>query len=232
MNAQEIFSAQTENIQELQRAWGQINRDVNKSYLKNKSDSVRLQTKLMALVYCALAEAIFSKLIHTPNCFTSDQVIQIKKRTSDAGVKSGWLKCLELALGNVEGHKSGYVPNVKQSLERLINEYIFDPSILRNKLAHGQWVNALNREHSAINSDLTSEISSLTVVELYRRKTALEKLASIMTDIIESPTKAHPRDYWSQTSELDEELKRMATWTVQRKVDQLRKKYSWRENQV
>lgn len=228
MNAsqiQEVFSAQTDNVRELERAWRHVNRDINTSYLKNQLSSVSYETKIMALVYCALAEAIFSKLIHTPHGFAPDHILQIKQSTKEHGIKSGWLKCLELALLRVEGRGSGHVPNVQRKLSAFIDAYIFDPSILRNKIAHGQWVKALNRENEAINRDITKEINDLTVVELYRRKNALEKLASILEDIIESPNKAHHRDYWQHLVDMEQEQAAMAGWTVERKLEQLRQKY-------
>lgn len=229
---QAIFSAQTENVKELKGAWTHINRDLNNSYLKNQQKSVSLETKLMALVYCALAESIFSKLIHTPRCFTANEISQIKAQTNSAGVQSGWLKCLQLSLQRVQGKNSGHVHNVNQDLNRLIKQYIFDPSILRNKLAHGQWVKALNRENDKVNEQLTQDIGNLTVVSLYQRKVALEKLSAIMADIIESPSRAHPRDYWSLTAELGEELQVMDSWTVEEKIRQLKHKRSKYANTV
>lgn len=228
MNEQEIneiFLAQTENVRELERAWNHINRDINHAYLKGQGAAVAYETKLMALVYCALAEAVFSKLIHTPHGFTSDEIGQIKRVNNDNGVREGWSKCLDLALMRVEGNKSGHVPNVKKKLKIFIDSYIFDPSILRNKIAHGQWVKALNRPNDAVNPELTKEINEITVVDLYKRKFAFVKLASILEDIIESPNKAHHRDYWDHLVKLDEEQKNMESWTVEGKVAQLKAKY-------
>ena len=229
---QEVYSAQTENVRELERAWRHVNRDINTSYLKNQRSSVSYETKIMALVYCALAEAIFSKLIHTPHGFEYDHILQIKQATNSHGIKDGWLKCLELALLRVEGRGGGHVPNVQRKLSAFINTYIFDPSILRNKVAHGQWVKALNRETESVNGDITQEISELNVVELYRRKHALEKLASILEDIIESPNKAHHRDYWQHLVDMEQEQAAMAGWTIERKLEQLKQKYELHKKQV
>ena len=109
----------------------------------------------------------------------------------------------------------------------MIERFIFDPSIVRNKLAHGQWSVALNRENTAVNAEITKDIEEHTVVELYRRKYALQKLATIVEDIIESPNKAHPRDYWNHMIEFEENQKRLAAWTFEEKVEQLFTKMSY-----
>jgi hypothetical protein len=61
-----IFQAQTKNVRALHQAWKLINRQVNASLLRNDKVAIEVNTKLLAVIYCALAEAAFSKLIHTP----------------------------------------------------------------------------------------------------------------------------------------------------------------------
>lgn len=222
-----VFHAQTKNVRELETAWAHVNRQINALILQKNAKSVEITTKLLALIYCALAESIFSKLIHTPNGLSLAEIDQVKFATSARGIKSGWLKCGELAIQRVEGAKSNHGHNVLKKLSFLIEQFIFDPSLVRNKLAHGQWSVALNRDNTAVNADITKEIEEHTVVELYRRKHALERLAAIVEDIIESPNKAHHRDYWIHLSELEEKQKALATWTFEKKVEQLFTKKSY-----
>jgi hypothetical protein len=222
-----VFRAQTENVHELKRSWVHVNRQINSILLRTNDtgdSAVKILTKIVAFVYCALAEAIFSKLIHTPHGLSLDEIEQIKRSTEQNGVKEGWLKCAKLAIRRVSGTKSGYEANVLQKLSSLIEEYIYDPSVLRNKLAHGQWNVALNRDNTAVNEEITAEMQGLTVVDLYRREHSLRQLAAIIEDMIESPTRAHRRDYWKYLAEIEEGEREMATWTIARKVDQLRKK--------
>lgn len=216
-----VFSAQTINVRELEKAWAHTNRQINALILQKNQKSIEITTKLLALVYCALAESLFSKLIHTPNGLPITGVEQVKSVTNANGVKSGWIKCAELAMQRVKGAKSNHGHNVLQKLSKMIERYIFDPSLIRNKLAHGQWSVALNRNNTAINQEITDEIEAHTVVELYRRKHALEKLAAIIEDIIESPNKAHHRDYWTHITEFEESQKKLANWTYEIKVSQL-----------
>ncbi len=222
-----VFHAQTTNVRELERAWTHVNRQINALILQKNEKSVEITTKLLTVIYCAVAESIFSKMIHTPNGLTLAEIEQVKSASKANGVKSGWLKCAELAVRRVEGAKSNHGPNVLKRLSSLIEQFVFDPSLVRNKLAHGQWSVALNRDNTAVNTEITKQIEEHTVVELYRRKHALEKLAVIVEDIIESPNKAHHRDYWAHLTELEEKQKELANWTFEKKVEQLFMKKSY-----
>lgn len=222
----EVFRAQTTNVRELERTWKHINRQINGSLLANNLTAVQVNTKLLSLIYCALAEALFSKILHTPKGLTLGYIEQVKAAIRKGGVKAGWIKSMELAMLSVQGAKSNHGHNVEQRLKRLIEQFIFDPSLLRNKLAHGQWAVALNRDNDAINSDLTTEISNIDVVELYRRKSALQRLAAILEDIIESPNKAHHRDYWDHLDKFEKDQQELAVWTMAEKLAQLQLKAS------
>lgn len=221
-----VFDAQTTNVRELEKAWAHVNRQINVLILQKNHKSVEITTKLLALIYCALAESLFSKLIHTPSGLTLAEIEQVKGAINANGIKSGWLKCAELAVQRVQGAKSNHGHNVLKKLSGMIEQFIFDPSLVRNKLAHGQWSVALNRDNTAINSEITKEIEDHTVVELYRRKHALEKLAVILEDIIESPNKTHHRDYWTHLTDFEEKQKLLAGWTFEKKVAQLFEKKS------
>jgi len=223
----EIFRAQTTNVRELQSAWAQINRQLNSCILTKNVVGVEVNTKLLALVYCAFSEALFSKLLHTPHGLALAQISQIKSAVDSNGIKSGWQKCAELGMQRVQSNKSSHSQNVRKKLSELIDRFIFDPSLVRNKLAHGQWRIALNRENSALNLELSKEIEACNVVELYRRKHALDKLAAILEDIIESPNRTHHRDYWVHLTALEEEQRKMSRWTFEEKAIQLFKKRSY-----
>lgn len=222
-----IFKAQIKNVLSLHQAWKQENRQINSSILQNNSKAVDVNTKILAVIYCALAEAVFSKLIHTPHGLTLDEIKQVKSAAKATGVKFGWTKCAEIAVQRVDGAKHNHRSNVLQKLTAMIDEFIYDPSMIRNKLAHGQWCVALNSENTGVNLDLTSEIAGYSVLDFYRRKHSLEQLAAIIEDLIESPNRAHRRDYWSHLCELEAKQREMSAWTIERKAAQLRTKRSF-----
>lgn len=219
----DVFNAQTENVRALEQAWKHINKTINSAYSSGEISTAEIHTKLLAQVYCAFAEAVFSKVIHTPNGLTIDEIKQVKCKGS-SGIVEAWKKCVELSLRKVQGKNSGHIANTRKKIGSLIDSYIYDPSLLRNKIAHGQWKVALNSHNTKINHILTKKIQSITVIELYQSKAAFQSLFRIVEDIIESPNKAHHRDYWHHITKFEESQKEMAKWTLENKITSLKKK--------
>lgn len=221
-----MFQAQTKNVRGLHQAWKHVNRQINAALRDGDHTAVEINTRLLALIYCALAEATFSKLLHTPHGLSLDEIQQIRSANNSHGVKFGWITCAELAVRRVDGAKHNHQANVLQKLRNLIEEFIYDPSLIRNKLAHGQWHVALNRDNTAVNEELTSEISGCTAIDLYRRRYSLEHLAAVLEDLIESPNRTHRRDYWKHLAEMEAQQQQISGWTLERKTAQLRAKKS------
>lgn len=219
----DVFAAQTENVRALEQAWRHINKTINAAYSSGDNSTAEIHTKLLAQVYCAFAEAVFSKVIHTPEGLSLDEISQVKSQ-GKRNIVDAWKKCIELSLQKVQGRSSGHVANTRQKIESLIDHYIYDPSLLRNKIAHGQWKVALNSNNTKVNSALTIKVQSISVVDLYRHKEAFQSLFRIVEDIIESPNKAHHRDYWSHITGFEESQRKMASWTIEKKVASLRAK--------
>lgn len=220
---EDIFRAQTENVRELDAAWRHINRTINDALRTDNTKLASFQTRMLSLVFCSYAEATFSKLIHTPHGLSSDEIQQIKTK-GKKDIVEAWLKCLDLSTSKIESSASNHIPNIVQSISRLIQEYIREPSLLRNKIAHGQWKISLNRENTAVNPDLSQKIRELTAVDLQRYKTAFDRLSAIMEDIIESPNKAHWKFYWDHVTEFENEQNEMSARTLDDKVALLKKK--------
>ena len=217
----DVFKAQTENVKALEQAWRHLNRTINAAYISGDSSSAEIHTKLLAQVYCAFSEAVFSKLIHTPDGFSLDDISQVKAK-GKRNIVEAWKKCVELSLRKVDANRSGHVPNTRKRIYDLIDSYVYDPSLLRNKIAHGQWRIALNSHNTKVNEAITNQVKSITVVDLYRYKEAFTSLFRIVEDIIESPNKAHHRDYWVHITDFEESQKKMASWTVENKVRDLK----------
>jgi len=220
---EDVFKAQTQNVRAIEQAWKHINKTINAAYSRGDKSTAEIHTKLLAQVYCAFAEAVFSKVIHTPDGLTIDEISQVKSK-GKKNIVEAWKKCVELALRKVQGKSSGHIANTNQKIFSLIDSYIYDPSLLRNKIAHGQWAVALNSHNTKVNDNLTDMIQSITVVDLYRHKEAFQSLFRIVEDIIESPNKAHHRDYWVHIAQFEEQQAKMETWTVEKKVADLKKK--------
>lgn len=221
-----VFKAQTENVREILNAWRHLKRTINRELIFENHTSVSLHSKLLVLVFCAWSEANFSKLIHTPYGLEIDEIQQVKDLSKN-DIVQGWLKCLELGLRRVsKTPKSNYISNIKQAVERIIQDYVHEPRLLRNKIAHGQWKVSLNRSNSDTNADLTSQISRIDIVQLDIWKVAYQGLSNIIEALIESPDKAFHRDYWAEVVKVKEYLDKTKTWTIEKKIKQLKDKYA------
>lgn len=226
----EIFKCQNENIKLLEKGFSQINRAINIALIKNDSTALSIHTRLLALQYSVWAEAKFSKLIHTPYGFSPDEIQQIRTVQKQNGLEAGWKKCLELALRKVTASKStGEIANIKQTISRLIVEYIIQPSILRNKIAHGQWKRAINRDFDKESTIYTTKLANLDPVIINKWKSVYGHISNLIEDLIESPNRAFRGNYWTHLTQLEEYLKKTESWTIEKKKQQLRLKQSYKK---
>jgi hypothetical protein len=228
----QVFKAQTQNVRELEKAWGHLLRSINRELVRDNLVSAALHTKLLALVFCAWSEANFSKLIHTPYGFTTDEIEQIKSH-GKSNITRGWEKCLELGLRRIESSpRSNYLPNIRQAVGRIITKYVQEPSLLRNKIAHGQWVIALNRDNDALNNDLTHQVNNTDCVKLDMWREVYKGLSNIVEALIESPNRSFHRDYWIELGKLDQLIIDRQRWSLGEKINQLKEKHSHRRQLV
>lgn len=217
-----VYHAQCKNVRALQKARKQIVRSINQHLLTNKHESVEAQTKTLALIFCAWAEASFSKIIHTPHGFTLSEISQIKKSLQEKGIVKGWEKCINLAMSKNAAKKSNFTPNARKSLIDEVKNYIEEPSLIRNKIAHGQWVEPLNRANSDINADIRNDLQSLDVVKIEMWFDCQKILAEIIELLIESPNKAFMQSYWQLIGKINDTRTRRVNWTPESKTAKLR----------
>jgi len=216
-------------VRTLDKAKRHLNRSINAALLKNDLVLVGLLTKSLALAFNGWAEANLSKLIHTPYGFDDIEMEQIKAEHRKAGIGAAWTKCIQLGLSHVQSSpKSNYLPNIRQKLARIAEQYVIAPYLLRNKIAHGQWSVALNRENTAINPDTTQQLRQLDVVTVNNWFDAHRYLARVVEALVESPDGAFHRDVAVELSALEEFEEKSRTETVAGKIAALREKTSHR----
>ena len=58
---------------------------------------------------------------------------------------------------------------------------------LKQKIAHGQWIVALNRENNAQNPELTQKLAMLDFVEVTKWFEVHNYLGSIVRELVQSP---------------------------------------------
>ena len=137
-------------------------------------------------------------------------------------------KCLELGLTKVKPTlDTKRLQTVRQTVLALIKDYVANSSVVRNKIANGQWVEALNSDSSRVNPQLSKRLSDLTTIELLKLKTGMEGLAAIIESLIESPGRTFNRDYPVIIARTQAALDAMAHWSLDEKVQRLKRKLSY-----
>lgn len=218
-----IFEAQVANVRALKIAIRHIRREINAALRKSDLAAERSLTKLYAIMFCALAEANFSKVIHTPYGLAIDEIAQIQIAKAN-GVAVGWRKAVELGLRHLPAQRGSFQPNAKLKLDRAIDAYVFDQSVLRNKLAHGQWVVALNKTNDKVQQDLTVLLQKLTIVQIDGWATCHNRLAELVEMLIESPKKAFLKDWHVVVTDLEAEMESASKRTLEDHLQILKRK--------
>jgi hypothetical protein len=221
----EVYKAQVQNVRALDTASKQLNMAINDVLRTGDDLSLQTHTKALVLLFCAWSEASFSKLVHTPYGFTDDEIVQIMSEYSKS-LENAWEKCIDLGLRKVSSNpkRSNYLSNIRQQLSRIVEDYVVAPRIMRNKIAHGQWEIALNRENTAVNNEMTSSIQALDVIIVTKWFTVFRYLSDLVEVLIESPDRTFHRDYWVIVAELEDYLESTKDWTIATKKEQLRRK--------
>ena len=212
-----FYNAYVINVRDFLSAEKEIRRMINRSLKTGKELNVRVNTKVYALLYSTFSEASFMKMILTPYGF--DQVI-INEILRQENIQQKWTKCLDLAfLKFSKQSKGSEIPNKIQELEKIITKFIIDPSVLRNKIAHGQLTIALNNKITNLNPTITKQLDTLDFVEINRWFEINKQLCSIIEDLIESPDRAHHNGYYAKFQELETYIARTDNWTATTKLN-------------
>jgi hypothetical protein len=121
---------------------------------------------------------------------------------------------------------------MRQRLNRLVAEFVNEPALIRNKIAHGQWVVALNRERTAVNQEVTSRIEDLDIVVLDRWFECAKRLAEIVEALVESPDRHFRAAYWELLTQLETDMDQMSSWTRTSRIATLRRKRTPRTSEA
>lgn len=228
MNDQEIltiYMAQSENVRYLGRVIDSTLKDINLYLRKSNEFEVKAKTKILSLLYSAWSEAQFTQIMFTEHGFMFSEITDIKDHKDRHGIAEGWKYMISKALkkvGDPETNKD--LRKRLDTLLSLVKEYIEEPSVLRNKIAHGQWVNALNRENTAVNQALTKDLDQLDSVDLQKRIEIHRFMGCIVRDLVQSPKAAFHRHYWTNIVNLESYMDKTKNWSLKSKKQQLLKK--------
>ncbi len=198
----------------------QVHRAINAALRSNNQPTSQAFTKVYALLFCGWTEANFSKVIHTPHGFELNEIAQVKEAQTN-GIGNAWKTSVRLGLRHLDAKRGSFAPNALRKLESVIDIYVFDPSLLRNKLAHGQWVIALNRDNDAVQNQYTTDITALDIVKIQAWILGHELLAQVVENLIESPTKAFMRDWYEYVVRIEDQMVEAKGRTLGDHIDRL-----------
>jgi hypothetical protein len=220
----ELYVLQSKNVRRLKQVQTNLVKDINFYLKKNNDFQVEIKSKLLALLYCTLSEAQFIQIVHTPDGFTSAE-IEIIKAAKKNNIEDGWTTMIDLAMDKVgEWRIIADLEARRNSLHKIISDFVTTPSILRNKIAHGQWEFALNRENTKENKDLTTDLNNLDVVMITKWFDVHQFLGLIIRDLIQSPKKGFHNNYWTNLTNLEQYLLTSSSWTLATKKQKLQLK--------
>jgi len=229
----ELFKLQSENVRSLRRTLNILNKDLNHQLRKSDLFQLSVKTKIYTLIYSAWSEAQFTQILYTPRGFLWSEIEKIKLTKKSNGIASGWFYMLEMAMQKVGSTESSQ--DLKQRLNKLIEivkSYIEEPSIVRNKIAHGQWVYALNSDNTALNVDITQQLNDLDYIEIAKKIRIHEFLGYIVRDLIQSPKNGFHNYYWTNIVNLEKYVIESSGWSISSKKELLKRKQIRHENKA
>jgi len=218
----DLHKIQSRNVRHLKRVFKNMTMDINFYLLKNDKFQIAIKTKLLALIYSSISESQFIQILHTPNGYSYAEISQIQAERS---IVDSWKLMLDIALNKVgDWNTNTDLSNRRNQIRQIISDYIESPQELRNKIAHGQWVHALNSKNTKENENTTQRIQNLNVVKISKWAEVHQYLCYIIRDLVQSPQKGFHNNYWINLTELEKYLDKSKNWTIEKRVENLRKK--------
>jgi hypothetical protein len=252
-----LFQPQTKNVQYLRKVIKQLNRDINESIKKSDKFKEDMRVKLLALTYSAWSEAQFIQIIYTPNTFT---IYEINSMLKIKGIFDRWKKLIKYSFEKIERYnfseKEKSIQELKdnnltskigilcqkyeenrlliqeknEELTIYLQKYIEEPSRIRNKIAHGQWIYPLddseikNNEPNALlkeDTNLKEKLNELNPISIMREFEVHTTLGKIVRKLIESQEKGFTQKYDTYMDELKQYLEKTESFTMEIKRTRL-----------
>lgn len=228
MTEQEIldmYMAQSENVRELWKVKNSLSKDINHYARKGDLYQVKIKTKLFSLLYSAWSETQFHQILFTPHGFSYSEIKNILDYKKKNGISQAWDLMLTNAMTKVgDSSRKGDLANRLKNLKRIKKKYISEPSELRNKIAHGEWVKAINSKNTAVNTTTSDALKTLDSVEIEKGFVIHRFFGYIVRDLIQSPKNSFHQYYWSNLNNLEDYVKKTEGWNLASKTRLLKKK--------
>lgn len=227
-----IIEGLNEQITQLKIDYIDSHKGIYNSYSNNKISELDSITRQLILLYCTWTEAVFLKLKHTPHGLT------LANRENNYGTNIGdkWNNLIDHILSLIPvGESESDFLLMRTELKTIATDYIIEPSKLRNKIAHGQWREALNRNNDDLVFDTSIAISKLDFVEIDVSFDIQIRFVYILESILESNYKnlmisERHDSYLFLKDKLDRFIASHSDWCVSSRVGFLRQRSSEGQN--
>lgn len=197
-----VYVLQSENVRYLWQVKVNQLRDLNDCIKSKDTFNLKAKTTMFALLYSAWSESQFVQIQNTPNAFFPREIEDIQLQTSSHGIVAGWRLLVDIAFSKVgDIDKNSDLQKRHESIWVKIKDIIEQESIIRNKIAHGQWINALNRQQSN-ESPVSEKMEELDYIQINRSFEIHKLLGVILRDLVQSPKNGFHRNYWRDTEKL------------------------------
>lgn len=223
LDIKNLHQLQTKNVKHLKQVEKNLRMDINRFLAKGDKFKVSMNTKLYSLLYSSLSEAQYLQILYTPNGFTPAQIIQIKKAN---GMANKWILMVDISLkkfGDFENDSD--LSEKRDKLTIFIDKYIDKPQKMRNKIAHGQWVNAFNGSNKLKDDDLSKKINELNVIDIQKWYEVHQYLCFIIRDLVQSTELNFKKSYNENVDKLDDFIIKSSTWTLEQRIKELKLKH-------
>ena len=221
----EMYMAQSENVRALWKVKGSLSKDINHYARKGDLYQVKIKTKLFSLLYSAWSETQFHQILFTPNGFSYSEIKSILNYKKKNGISQAWDLMLTNAMNRVgDSSRKGDLANRLQNLKKIKTKYISEPSELRNKIAHGEWVNAINGKNTSVNILASEALKKLDPVDIEKGFEIHSFFGYIVRDLVQSPKNSFHQYYWSNLNNLEDYVKKTEGWNLASKIESLKKK--------
>jgi hypothetical protein len=187
-----MYEAATKNFREVEKALVQLERAINQSVRNNDRSSVQALTRAQLLLVSVKTEARFTKIIFMPDGLSADQRSRV---LGQSNALARWKEAVDLSFRRHYKVRAGQafarvldhdVLAKHQTLHDLIDNELRFLILLRNKLAHGQWVTPFNTDLTAVEGDSLRLLQSETTLSLKYRDNMVSLLGHSVTDLVKS----------------------------------------------
>jgi hypothetical protein len=227
-----IIDSLNEQVTQLKIAYIDAHKGIYNSYSNDKISELDSITRQLILLYCTWTEAVFLKLKHTPHGLT----LANRENSYGTNISDKWNNLIDHILSLIPiGTNVDDVSVMTTELKTIATDYIIEPSKLRNKIAHGQWREALNRNNDDLVFDTSVAISKLDFVEIDVSFDIQIRFVYILESILESNYKnlmisERHDSYLFLKDKLDRFILSHSDWSVSSRVGFLRQRNSEGQN--